>query len=86
MARKQLELTNHEIMFLSTSVISHLSDVKQYASDQRINWSPEARMYFREMIAAGTSLIKKFDEMGIDVSSMPDYQPGDLNEFLTKES
>jgi len=83
---KQLYLKPEEVTFLSTAVLSMLADVKESSQNQRVNWTPEARGYFKEMIAAGNGLIIKFKAIGIDMDGLKDYNDGDENEFLTKES
>lgn len=83
---KNLYLKPDEAIFLSMAVVAQIDLLKETSSNQRINWTPETRKQLKEMIATGTSLKIKLQKLGINMSELPPYLPGDENEFLTKES
>jgi hypothetical protein len=75
-----------EGQFLAMAVVGTLEQLEKSSKNQLINWNPEARKYFREMLAAGKNLRIKLEKLGFDTRELPPYIDGDENEFLTKQS
>jgi len=86
MADTNLFLKADEAKFLAMAVMSMLEQVTESSQKQSIPWNPEARRYFKEMREAGTALKIKLIKIGIPVDDLPDYEEGDENDFITKES
>jgi hypothetical protein len=83
---KSLFLTPNESYFLASAILSMLADLRESVSNQKVNWTPEARKYYKDMIQIGEKLSIKLKVIGMDMSKLPEYNPGDENDFLTKES
>lgn len=80
-----LDLTYGETCILGMAIANTIEYFEDMANNQKLNWTPEARQDIKEMLAAAFSLKAKMEKIGIDVS-LADIEPGDENEFLTKES
>ena len=79
-------MTPEETIFIGIAVLAILDDLRESDSNQYVNWTPEARKYHRDMMKVGGQIVLKLRAIGIDMSNLPDFKPGDESEFLTKES
>lgn len=66
-------------------VIDDLNEMKK-GNNANIPWTPEARKMQAEIVAASRSAAAKLERFTGIKCKLPDYKPGDENEFLTKES
>lgn len=83
---KQLFLKPEEQKFIGMSVVSVLDQLESTARNQRIPWNPESRKTIKDMIDAGKGLKIKLAKLGFDMRPLPDLEPGEENDYLTKES
>ena len=83
---KQLFLKPDEQKFLAMAVVSLLEQLNEVATNEKINFNPEARKDLKDMRAAGKALVIKFNKLGFDMRDLPPYMEGDEDEFLTKPS
>lgn len=81
-----LFLKPDEARLLSMAVVSIIEQLRATSKNQNINWNPEARKDFKDMLAAGESLRLKLNKLGFDMSNLPPYIDGDEKEFLTRQS
>jgi len=86
MDAKNVFLKPNEGKFLSMAVVAMIEQLRENSQNQIINWNPEARKDFREMLEAGNSLRIKLIKLGFDMRELPPYLDGDEDEFLTKQS
>jgi len=83
---KQLFLKPEEQRFLAMAVLRVIEDLEISSKDVRINWTPESRKDLKDMLAAGTGLKIKMANLGFDMRPLPDLEPGEENDYLTKQS
>lgn len=81
-----LYLKRDECKFLGMAVVSLIEQLKDTSTDQLVNWNPESRKDFKNMIEAGNNLKIKLNKLGFDLRDLPPYKEGDEKQFLTKES
>lgn len=82
----QLFLKPEEGKFLGMAVVNTIETLRETSQNQQLNWNPETRKDFKNMLAAGESLRIKLRKLGFDMRDLPPYLEGDENDFLTKES
>jgi len=83
---EQLYLKPNEAKFISMAVVAMIDELQSTSKNQNINWNPESRKDFKDMLAAGNSLRIKLQKLGFDVRDLPPYFEGDEKDFLTKQS
>jgi hypothetical protein len=82
----QLYLKPDEGRFLAMSVVATIEQLRETASNEKMNWNSETRKDLKDMLEAGNSLRIKLTKLGFDMRDIPEYLDGDENEFLTKQS
>lgn len=63
-----------------------IQDLNSTAKDPSIPWTPEARAIQKDIAAAAKAAAGKLEKFTGVKCDLPPYQPGDENEFFTKES
>lgn len=81
-------LTPKEALAVQLALGSMMEDLNAMKSEKYINvpWTPEARKDQRDIMASAKSAARKIEKITGVEASLPEYKPGDENEFLTKES
>jgi hypothetical protein len=82
----QLYLKPDEGKFLGMAVASTLELVEEHSKNPAIPWTPESRKDLKDMLESGRRLKAKLEKLGFDVRPLPDLEPGEENDYLTKES
>jgi hypothetical protein len=83
---KETVLTNRELAVISLALQVHIAEVEKTTQDMRMNYNPEARQNFKEMLEAAKSALKKIHDLGIHQIPLKPYQPGYEKDYLTNES
>lgn len=83
MNAQQLYLKPDEGKFLALAVLRTLDEIRE---TEEHPWTPAARKDRKDMLTAGTALRLKLEKLGFDMRPLPDYEQGDEDEFLTKQS
>ena len=86
MNTNQLYLKPDEGKFLGMAVVDLLDELERITQNQEIPWNPESRKIFKEMLEAGKALKVKLAKLGFDMRPLLDREPGEENDYLTKES
>jgi len=81
-----LYLKLEEAKFLSLAVVTLITEIEAGSKNATINWNPESRKRFKEMLAAGAGLRIKLRNLGFDMDDLPDVKDGEESDYLTKES
>lgn len=84
--KQTLFLKPDEMKFLALAVLSKLEDLDKSQRNPKLNWNPETRKLLKVMVDAGTALKVKMQKLGCDMRDIPEFEEGDEDEFLTKES
>lgn len=66
-------------------VIEDLNEIKK-GDNSNIPWTPEARKHQAEILNACQSAARKLEKFASIECKLPPYEPGDEDEFLTKQS
>lgn len=82
----QLFLKPDEGKFLSMAVVAMIEDLTETSQNQKLNWNPESRKDFKDMLSAGNTLRIKLAKLGFDMRELPPYIDGEETDYLTKES
>jgi hypothetical protein len=78
---------NHnEACVLSMALGALIEDLNAMAQNPAIPWTPEARKDQKDMAAAAKSAAAKLEKFAGITCNLPPYNPGDENEFFTKQS
>jgi hypothetical protein len=72
-----------EAQVLAMGLASVIQDMNSH-TDQP--WTPEARKIRKDILSAAKSAAKKLEKFAGVKCNLPPYNPGDEQEFLTKES
>lgn len=85
--KKTLFLKPDEARVIVLALESLLEQQHEVAQNPRLNWTPEARKTIREITEAADGALKILSKVfGIESTGLPPFNPGDENEFLTKQS
>ncbi len=68
------------------AVLAMLEDIQTTSKDVNLNWTPEVRKDFKDMIDAGTALKVKMMKLGFDMRPLPPYIDGEERDYFTKIS
>lgn len=82
----QLYLKPDEQKFVSMAVMSLIEQLVETTQNQRINWNPETRKDFKDMLSTGKQLKIKLEKLGFDMRELPPFIDGDETDYLTKQS
>ena len=86
MEAKNVFIKPNEGKFLSMAAVAMIEQLEDTSKNQLINWNPETRKDFKEMLEAGHSLRTKLIKLGFDMRELPPYIDGEEKDFLTKQS
>lgn len=77
-----------EVTIIALGLGRIMEDLNAMKLPEWINtpWTPEARKQQKDMIAAAKSAAAKIEKFTGIKCHLPEYKPGDEDEFLTKES
>lgn len=81
----QIYFNPKEVHILAMGLASVMETLNE-AKDPSIPWTPEARKDQADMASAAKSAASKLERFAGAKCSLPPYNPGDENEFLTKQS
>jgi hypothetical protein len=82
----QLYLNAQEAKAIQMGLGRIIEDLKTMSSALNMPWTPDARKTLKTILNAATSAGKKIQRITGIAANIPPYNPGDENEFLTKES
>lgn len=81
-----MRLTPQEIMVIQMALSAMLEDMADVATNPKIPFNPQARKDMRDIMANGTSALKKIQAVSGSVVQLDPYKEGDADEFMTKQS
>lgn len=82
-----LFLTPNEAKAVGLGLVKIIDDVERVHKDPEYPWTPESRRMFREMLEAAYGAKAKIEKLsGEKIPPLPDLEPGEETDYLTKES
>ena len=78
-------LNKSDFYTIQMALQSFIEDKELAQRNPNYNFNPEARTLLKEMINSAKNTFSKIKEI-TGIGEMPNYQAGDEEEFLTKES
>lgn len=82
----QAALTYDEAKFAVMAMSQTLENLEGTLKNQKIPWTPDSRKVIKDMIAAGTSARVKICSLTGINPDMPDLEPGEEDDYITKPS
>lgn len=85
---EKIYFSPNEAMAISMGLASIIEDINAIKKGENSNipWTPEARKQQSEILSACQSAARKLEKFAGIECKLPPYEPGDKDEFLTKQS
>lgn len=80
------KLTPDEVVVMQMALSGLIEDLEATSGNPSLPFTPEARKYQKEMLAAAKSALAKVAAVSGKLIKLDPYNEGDETEFLTKES
>lgn len=85
---KHIFFNSAEAAVLGMGLATLITDLNEMKKPEYIDvpWTPEARKAQKEMVETAQSAASKLEKFAGIKCNLPPYNPGDENEFFTKQS
>lgn len=85
---ERIYFSPNEAIAISMGLARIIEDMNEIKKGENLNipWTPEARKAQAEILSACQSAARKLEKFAGIECKLPPYEPGDEDEFLTKQS
>lgn len=86
--KQQIYFNPKEVRIIALGIGRIIDDINEMKKGEyaHIPWTPDTRKDFSDMMANARSVAAKLEKFTGIKCELPEYNDGDENEFLTKES